>query len=106
VWLRQSPDGFATAYAICTNRPGIVYRKKRVTVPVDKNAQPFVTCRDGSPALSAGFRISKSEDRSILNGLRIYDGGDDDLAPDDGAQAFVANILEEKRARIHAICKR
>jgi hypothetical protein len=106
VWSRQSPDGFATAYAVCTNSPGIVYRRKRVNVPVDKNVQPFVACREDRPALSAGFRISGFEDRSILNALEIYDGGDDDLAPDDGAQARVANILTEKTAKVYAICKR
>ena len=42
---------------------------------------------------------------TVLNAVETYDGGDDDLAPDDGAWAQVANILEPRPATVFAICK-
>lgn len=105
VWTRQGLGGSTTAYAICTKHPGISYRSKRVLLQADTTPQPFAQCPQSDPALSAGLKLPGPVDHSVVNSLDIYDGGDADIAPDDGAQARLANILDNRSARVYAICK-
>ena len=105
VWTRAGLGGSTTAYAICTDRPKLLYKSKRVQLQVSDNNQPFVRCGEDHPALSAGVRVAGPVDNSILNAIETFDGGDDDLAPDDGGQVRIANVLEPRNAKVFVICK-
>ena len=103
---RAGIGGSTTAYAICTDRPGLTYRDKAFELAVSDTNQPSLGCGEGHSAISAGVKVSGPANLAILNRLETYDGGDDDIAPDDGGWAHVANTLETRRATVHAICKR
>lgn len=103
---RAGIGGPTTAYALCTDRPAIAYRSKSLDLAVSGANQPSVSCGNEGAALSAGIQISGTASEAILNRLETYDGGDDDVAPDDGGWAHVANTLEVKPARVFVLCKR
>ena len=103
---RAGIGGPTTSYAICTDRPGLVYRDKAVELAVSDTNQPFVGCGAERPAMSAGIKVGGPANLAILNRLETYDGGDEDIAPDDGGWAHVANTLETRPATVHVVCRK
>ena len=102
---RAGIGGSTTAYAICTDRPRLVYRSKRVELPVSATNQPSVACGSGRAAVSAGIKVGGTASEAILNRLETYDGGDSDLAPDDGGWAHLANLQAARRATVFVVCR-
>lgn len=102
-WIgRTTQPGFAEIasriYAICIKKPKPHYRERPFTAAPESQTSQEVRCHEDERVIGIG-----ADTRSgvmAINTMYGFDGGDADLTPDDGAKAYIDNMLNVRsRAR-------